>query len=223
MFKPVYALFGAALLLGACSEPQVQASTAPPAPVQASTYMVFFDWDRTDLSQQALVTIHTAAIAFKNGGSPRVTAIGNTDTSGPRDYNMALSLRRANVVKAALIREGVPDAAIATIGRGEDNLLVQTGDGVREPQNRRTEIVLGNQVATAVPAIFSDPARYCRALWDRNREYKQMQTNEAYGAYRCEAGNYETAIPLLENGLIKENIPLPEPGFRWPGRGYTPS
>ncbi len=48
---------------------------------------------------------------------------------------MALSLRRANAVKDALVREGVPATAIAVIGRGEQGLLVQTGDGVREPQN----------------------------------------------------------------------------------------
>jgi outer membrane protein OmpA-like peptidoglycan-associated protein len=55
---------------------------------------------------------------------------------------MALSLRRANTVKDALVREGVPATAIAVIGRGESQLLVQTGDGVREPQNRRVEIVI---------------------------------------------------------------------------------
>jgi outer membrane protein OmpA-like peptidoglycan-associated protein len=55
---------------------------------------------------------------------------------------MALSLRRANAVKNALVREGVPAAAITVIGRGEQGLLVPTADGVREPQNRRVEIVV---------------------------------------------------------------------------------
>jgi outer membrane protein OmpA-like peptidoglycan-associated protein len=55
---------------------------------------------------------------------------------------MALSLRRANTVKDALIQNGVPATAIAVVGRGEAGLLVQTGDGVREPQNRRVEIVI---------------------------------------------------------------------------------
>ena len=47
---------------------------------------------------------------------------------------MALSLRRANAVKDALVRNGVPAQAISVIGRGEQGLLVQTGDGVREPR-----------------------------------------------------------------------------------------
>jgi outer membrane protein OmpA-like peptidoglycan-associated protein len=115
----------------------------PPTPApQATSFMVFFDWDRADLSQQALATIQQAANAFKQKGSARITATGHTDTSGPADYNMALSLRRANSVKDALVRNGVPATAISVVGRGETGLLVPTADGVREPQNRRVEIVL---------------------------------------------------------------------------------
>jgi outer membrane protein OmpA-like peptidoglycan-associated protein len=115
----------------------------PPAPIaQAPSFMVFFDWDRSNLSQQALNTIRQAADQFKATGKARITATGHTDTSGPADYNMALSLRRANTVKDALVRDGVPATAISVIGKGETQPLVQTGDGVREPQNRRVEIVL---------------------------------------------------------------------------------
>jgi OmpA-OmpF porin, OOP family len=119
------------------------AAPPPPTPMPAATsFMVFFDWDRSNLSAQALATIQQAADAFKAKGSARITATGHTDTSGPENYNMALSLRRANAVKDALVRDGVPATAIAVVGRGEQGLLVPTPDGVREPQNRRVEIVL---------------------------------------------------------------------------------
>ena len=121
------------------------AAVAPPPappPVAAPSYMVFFDWDRSNLSAQALNTIKQAANAFKTKGNARITATGHTDKSGPENYNMALSLRRANAVKDALVREGVPATAIAVIGRGESQPLVPTADGVREPQNRRVEIVI---------------------------------------------------------------------------------
>ena len=115
---------------------------SPPPVVSPPSFMVFFDWDRSNLSQQALTTIQQAANAFKAKGSARITATGHTDTTGPEAYNMALSLRRANAVKDALVRDGVPAQAIAVIGKGESQLLVPTGDNVREPQNRRVEIVI---------------------------------------------------------------------------------
>jgi outer membrane protein OmpA-like peptidoglycan-associated protein len=118
----------------------------PPPPVaepaKTSSFMVFFDWDRSNLSQQALNTIKQAADQFKATGKARITATGHTDKSGPENYNMALSLRRANAVKDALVRDGVPPTAITVIGKGETQPLVPTADGVREPQNRRVEIVL---------------------------------------------------------------------------------
>jgi outer membrane protein OmpA-like peptidoglycan-associated protein len=116
----------------------------PPAanPASAPSFMVFFDWDRSNLSQQALNTIKQASDQFKATGKARITATGHTDKSGPENYNMALSLRRANTVKDALVRDGVPAMAISVIGKGETQPLVPTADGVREPQNRRVEIVL---------------------------------------------------------------------------------
>jgi opacity protein-like surface antigen len=131
-------MLGLQIKFGAAAPPP----PPPPPAAAAPSYMVFFDWDRSNLSDQALNTIRQAAGAYKTKGSARITATGHTDKSGPEAYNMALSLRRANTVKDALVREGVPATAIAVIGRGESQPLVQTADGVREPQNRRVEIVI---------------------------------------------------------------------------------
>jgi outer membrane protein OmpA-like peptidoglycan-associated protein len=123
--------------------PPAPAAAPPPPPAPAVTsFMVFFDWDRSNLSPQALSTIQQAANAYKTKGSARITATGHADRSGPEAYNMALSLRRANAVKDALVRDGVPATAISVIGKGETQPLVPTADGVREPQNRRVEIVI---------------------------------------------------------------------------------
>jgi outer membrane protein OmpA-like peptidoglycan-associated protein len=113
---------------------------SPGAPVQK--YIVFFDWDRSNITPQAADTIRQAADAYRAGRNARIEATGHADRSGSDQYNMGLSLRRANAVKAELVRSGVPAANIVVLGRGETQPLVQTADGVREPQNRRVEIVL---------------------------------------------------------------------------------
>ena len=224
MLRKLLVVLATTLLVAACaSEPPPP--PPPPPPVAApQSFMVFFDWDRSNLSPQAVQVIGQAAAAFKTRGSARITATGHTDTSGPENYNMALSLRRANSVKNELVRQGVPADAIAVIGKGESSPLVGTGDGVREPQNRRVEIVIdGGQVATTT--VFSDPRSYCKALSDKWREYRtsQLDTREAAAISRCEAGDYQGGIPVLEDALITAKIPLPAPGYRWPGRPVGPS
>jgi hypothetical protein len=224
MIKKLLIAFAAASLVAACSS-EPPPPPPPPPPAQATSFMVFFDWDRSDLSQQAQNTIGQAANAFKQTGAARITATGHTDKSGPENYNMALSLRRANAVKDSLVRNGVPAGAIQVIGRGESQPLVPTADGVREPQNRRVEIVVGEQAA-GVPAIFADPKAYCKALSDKWRQYRpnsQVDTVEAAAIAKCEAGDYAAGIPTLEQAHITNKIPLPAPGYRWPGRPYTPA
>ena len=72
----------------------------------------------------------------------RSEGTGYNDTSGPGQYNQGLSVRRAQMVAAELVRGGVPPGAISIQGFGETHLLVPTGPGVREPQNRRVEIII---------------------------------------------------------------------------------
>jgi len=220
MLRKLLVVLATTLLVAACSsEPPPPPPPPPPVAAAPTSYMVFFDWDRSNLSQQAVQTIGQAAAAYRSRGSARITATGHTDTSGPESYNMALSLRRANAVKNELVRQGVPADAIAVVGKGESQPLVATGDGVREPQNRRVEIVFdGAMVSTTT--IFSDPRSYCKALSDKWREYRtsQVDTPEAAAIAKCEAGDYQAGIPTLENSLIANKIPLPAPGYRWPGR-----
>lgn len=132
--------------------PPVQPAAAPaPAPVQAPppappqiqrSYLVFFDFDKSNITPEAARVIQQAAANARDGHVTRIQATGHTDTVGTEAYNMALSIRRANAVKAVLVREGIPADEIVVIGKGKTQPLVPTGDGVREPQNRRVEILL---------------------------------------------------------------------------------
>jgi outer membrane protein OmpA-like peptidoglycan-associated protein len=114
---------------------------AQPPILAAKTFLVFFDWSKADLTDRARQIIGEAATA-RGQGVTRIEVNGFTDRSGPADYNMQLSIRRANAVAAELVRRGVPRNEIVTRGFGEENNLVPTADGVREPQNRRVEIIL---------------------------------------------------------------------------------
>jgi len=117
-------------------------AVAAVAPVAAArTYLVFFDWNKADLTDRARQIIGEAASA-RGTGVTRIEVNGYTDRSGSDQYNQGLSTRRANAVAAELVRRGVPRNEIATRGFGEANPLVPTADGVREPQNRRVEIIL---------------------------------------------------------------------------------
>jgi hypothetical protein len=115
---------------------------AVPAPAPARSYLVFFDWDKATLSDRARQIVKEAADNSTHVQYTRIEVNGYTDTSGTPRYNMGLSIRRANAVKAELIKDGVPQNAIAIQGFGETHLLVPTGPGVREPQNRRVEIII---------------------------------------------------------------------------------
>ena len=117
----------------------------PPAPVPASisrNYLVFFDWDRYDLTDRARAIISEAAANSKKVATTHIQVNGFTDTSGSAAYNMKLSVRRAQTVAAELVKDGVPKNEISIKGFGQTHLLVPTADGVREPQNRRVEIIL---------------------------------------------------------------------------------
>ncbi|GBR62965.1 OmpA family protein [Acetobacter syzygii] len=121
---------------------------AAPAPLPARSYLVFFDWDKSVLTARARQIVAEAAQASTHVQTTRIEVNGYTDNSaahpGPRGekYNLGLSLHRAESVKAELIHDGVPAAAIDIHGYGEAHPLVPTGPNTREPQNRRVEIIL---------------------------------------------------------------------------------
>jgi len=118
----------------------VAAPAAAPAP--ARTFLVFFDFDRADLTDRARAIIAEAAQNAQRTGSARIEVAGHADRSGTPQYNQRLSERRAQAVAAELERRGVARSAMTIQAFGESRPLVPTADGVREPQNRRVEIVL---------------------------------------------------------------------------------
>jgi outer membrane protein OmpA-like peptidoglycan-associated protein len=137
------AIIGVRYAFGAL--PIMAPPTTPVAPQPAAiarTYLVFFDWDKYNLTDRARQIVAEAAAASTHVTYTRIEVNGYTDLSGTAQYNQGLSVRRAQTVAAELVRLGVPKTSIDIRGFGETHPLVPTAKGVREPQNRRVEIII---------------------------------------------------------------------------------
>ncbi len=121
--------------------PPPPAPPAPPPPAVHQVYLVFFDWDKYNITHEGMQILQAAAAQYKAGGSVRLQVTGYTDLSGSAGYNQRLSERRANAVANALAGMGVARSDMVVTGRGMNDPRVPTPLGVREPQNRRVEIM----------------------------------------------------------------------------------
>ena len=117
------------------------APAAVVAPVAARSFLVFFDWNRADLTARARQIVGEAAEAAR-AQPTRIEVTGHADRTGTPQYNQALSRRRAETVAEELVKRGIARQEINITALGETQPLVATADGVREPQNRRVEIIL---------------------------------------------------------------------------------
>jgi len=120
------------------AKPAAAAPMAPPP----ETYIVYFDFDKSNITAAGQAVIDQVVADAHKMGTPNISVTGHTDLAGPAAYNLKLSLRRADSVRAALIKEGIPAANITTAGRGESDPAVPTPDGVPEAKNRRAVIII---------------------------------------------------------------------------------
>lgn len=122
--------------------PAAAPAIAPPPPAPVRQFTVYFEFDKSSLTPEGSKVVQDAAASYKETGSARISVAGYTDLSGTQKYNLALSKRRADTVRTALVQQGVPDNVIEETWHGKENPAVPTADGVREPRNRRVEIVI---------------------------------------------------------------------------------
>src|SRR4051794_30449419 len=133
-------LTAAILVAGALSiaQPAAAADTCVAGP-----FMVFFDRDSDVVTPQANAILDNVAAAYRTCPNAQVMISGHTDRKGPDQYNVGLSQRIAANVRRYLSTKGIPDGVITTQAFGESRPLVETADGVSEPQNRRAGGVVG--------------------------------------------------------------------------------
>ena len=119
-----------------------QLAPAPQPSMNPNEYVVLFDFDKSNINKAGKAVIEQVLADAAKMGGVKISATGHADRAGSEDYNMALSLRRADSVREALIAGGVSADTITVAGRGESEPAVPTADGVKEQANRRVVIVL---------------------------------------------------------------------------------
>ncbi len=110
---------------------------------RAEAFTLFFPFDSAETGAEGADTMDTVAAAAAAGKRLHVVLAGHADRAGPRAYNQGLSRRRALAVRDALMARGIDGGRITTTAFGETRPRVATPDGLREPRNRRVEIMVG--------------------------------------------------------------------------------
>lgn len=126
-------------------EPEPEPEPAPkpePKAMEPITFMVFFDFDSTALNDGARAILGLAEERLPEYEDGFISIVGHADTSGAAAYNQGLSLRRAEMVRDTLAERGISPGTMSVDAKGESDPMVETGDGVRSPQNRRVTITI---------------------------------------------------------------------------------
>ena len=199
------------------------------------SYLVFFDFARADLTPESTKIVDDAAANAIAGKTTQIDVTGYTDTVGSDAFNLRLSKRRALTVQDELMKQGIPAGEIAIFAKGKHDLLVPTKDGVKEPQNRRVQIVyegaVGPVAAAPAPAAAaepctpeSDPYKNFACLdtvlgtniWDRFLKYQELEMGQAAGPADPNApSSHREGWPATP-----ETSP-PMPFTEWPYGGAT--
>ena len=105
--------------------------------------IIYFDFDNSKLSAVSKNTLFNFLDKNKNKLS-RYIIFGHTDTKGSSKYNMDLSIKRAESLKQALLDHGITPNDISILGKGENELAIDTPDNTKHPANRRAEVKILN-------------------------------------------------------------------------------
>lgn len=113
----------------------------------AAPFRIFFDWGKTSVSQDGAATLDKVAAILLQPGAGTARIEGHSDRSGSFAANRRSALQRAAAARDYLVRRGVAPARIAIATMGEQAPFIATADGVREPQNRRVDVMIAGVAA----------------------------------------------------------------------------
>lgn len=123
---------------------------------------VYFDWDKDNIRGNEKAELDKFLDEMRKIEPVILYIEGHADTSGPADYNANLSRRRAENVRAELIKQGMTVGEAKDLqlqAKGESDLAVPTGDNVKEQQNRRVVVVATGQTKKEVTVNQAVPVK----------------------------------------------------------------
>jgi len=100
----------------------------------------FFDFDKYALKPEGRQLLDQVAQQAQGLDLETIIAVGHTDSIGTEAYNLKLSERRANAVKAYLVSKGIDPNRIYTEGKGKAHPVASNSTAAGRAQNRRVEI-----------------------------------------------------------------------------------
>ncbi|MDW3204765.1 MAG: OmpA family protein [Alphaproteobacteria bacterium] len=126
-------------------ETKAETKVAPPVMEEIARHVIYFDFDEAALNPAGEAKVSQIVADLSNQDDIELYVEGHADRAGPADYNAELAKKRAETVRAELIRHGLEVSKVDTLrteSEGETDPAVETADGVRELRNRRVEIVV---------------------------------------------------------------------------------
>ena len=126
-----------------CQTTLVLAVVAGSGPVaeryQITSYNTYFDFDKSSLNADGQTNVETASKQMLANTALRVTLVGKASLVGTDEYNMALSHRRADTIRDAMVADGVPSSRVDVRWVGSRELPVAEDATTHQPLNRVVE------------------------------------------------------------------------------------
>lgn len=114
-------------------------AATPRAPL---VYILYFQSGLTELDPRSRDNFAAATAAAKGTSNADISVVGHADATGSDAYNSALSLKRAETIRDALVAAGIPQDIIEIDYYGANNPLIPTPRGIPESRNRRVEVTI---------------------------------------------------------------------------------
>ena len=126
VWTPATAAAGCGAVVAKAEEAVVTPDAKPVVNAQKVTLAAdaYFDYDKSVVKAEGKAKLNDLAAQIGNLNLETLVATGHTDSRGSDKYNQALSLRRANAVKAYLVSKGIAADRILVEGKGESELAV---------------------------------------------------------------------------------------------------